>query len=149
MLGFTLPIAAYGVGSLPRLAQEKTDKEKSKKLGEVDELLSEGVVAFGPRDDAESQKQFQQIIEKLIKKKPQPAYSSTAKAVRAQGVVAVKVMVDESGKVIAAQVEGGHPLLRAETLLAARKLELEPLTVEGKPVKVVGYVLYNFTLSIR
>ena len=44
---------------------------------------------------------------------PIPVYPEAAKAVRAAGMVAVKVTIDEEGNVISAAAASGHPLLRS------------------------------------
>jgi protein TonB len=79
--------------------------------------------------------------------KPQPPYPAIAKAAKAQGTVTVQVVVDESGKVISASAVGGHPLLRAAAVQAARQAKFEPTKLAGKPVKVSGVVTYNFVLE--
>lgn len=82
-----------------------------------------------------------------IVSKPQPVYPLIAKAARAQGVVKVQVIVDEEGKVIAAQVAIGHPLLQAAAVKAARAATFAPTLLEGKPVKIAGEISYNFVLQ--
>jgi TonB family protein len=79
--------------------------------------------------------------------KPQPAYPPIAKAARAQGMVTVQVIVDESGRVISATAVNGHPLLRAAAEAAARQARFVPTLLSGKPVKVSGVVTYNFVLE--
>ena len=78
---------------------------------------------------------------------PNPVYPPVAKAAGAEGVVTVKVTVDEEGNVIAAQAVGGHPLLRSAAVEAARAAKFKPTVVDGQPVKVVGVVSYNFVLD--
>lgn len=78
---------------------------------------------------------------------PQPPYPAIAKAVRASGMVTIKVIVDEEGKVVAAQAESGHPLLLAAALQAARQARFSPTMLNGKPVKVSGVINYNFALK--
>ena len=75
---------------------------------------------------------------------PKPLYPDAAKASRASGNVVVRVLVDESGKVIAATAISGHPLLRAVSVEAARGAKFAPTMLSGKPVKVTGMVIYNF-----
>ncbi len=75
-----------------------------------------------------------------------PAYPAAAKAVRAAGAVNVQVTIDEEGNVISASAVSGHPLLRAASEKAARASKFSPTTLEGKPVKVTGVIVYNFTL---
>jgi TonB family protein len=75
---------------------------------------------------------------------PRPDYPAAAKAVKAEGTVSVKVIVDESGDVISASAVSGHPLLRAASVEAARSAKFSPTIVEGRAVKVVGILTYNF-----
>ena len=74
-----------------------------------------------------------------------PAYPPAARAVRASGAVNVQVTIDEKGDVIAASAVSGHPLLRAAAVQAARQSKFSPTLLSGKPVKVSGVVVYNFT----
>ena len=76
---------------------------------------------------------------------PKPAFSAAAKAVRASGAVAVQVTIDEDGKVISANAVSGHPLLRQSAEQAARNAKFAPTLLQGKPVKITGVVVYNFT----
>ncbi|MFN2480729.1 MAG: energy transducer TonB [Pyrinomonadaceae bacterium] len=78
---------------------------------------------------------------------PSPAYPAIARSVRAQGAVAVRVTVDENGKVVAARAVSGHPLLRSAAEEAARAAQFEPELLDGKPVKVSGTISYHFALS--
>ena len=104
--------------------------------------MKEGVIAYGRKKDAKPFNEVEGAVLKLV----QPDYPKNAMSVRAQGVVIVRVMVNEEGKTIAAQVDSGHPLLRAASIRAARQTKLRPVIVEGKPVKVVGSIAYNFNL---
>jgi TonB family protein len=79
--------------------------------------------------------------------KPDPVYPPVAKAARASGAVTVQVTVDEAGKVISAKAVSGHPLLRAAAEAAARQARFSPTLLSGKPVKVTGVLIYNFTLE--
>jgi TonB family protein len=76
---------------------------------------------------------------------PKPAYPASAKAVKAAGAVNVQVGVDEKGNVTTATAVSGHPLLRASAEQAARQAKFNPTLLSGKPVKVTGVLVYNFT----
>lgn len=78
---------------------------------------------------------------------PKPAYPSTARAARAFGQVSVRVMIDERGSVIAATAVGGNPLLQAAAVKAARQAKFTPTKLSGKPIKVVGAIVYSFNPS--
>lgn len=76
---------------------------------------------------------------------PPPEFPLIARGVHASGSVTVRIIIDEEGKVIAAQAVGGHPLLVSTAEQAARKALFTPTLEQGKPVKVLGKVRYNFT----
>jgi len=80
-------------------------------------------------------------------RKPQPSYPPIAKSARAQGVVAIQIVVDESGNVMSAQAVSGHPTLRGAAVDAAKDAKFTPTLLCGKPVKVTGIITYNFVLQ--
>lgn len=73
-----------------------------------------------------------------------PNYSLLARKAHVSGSVEVQVILDVDGKVIAAVAVSGHPLLHAASVKAARESEFTPTKWEGRPVKVVGVIQYNF-----
>lgn len=75
-----------------------------------------------------------------------PEYPPAARAVRAAGKVEVKVTVDEAGNIVSAKAVSGHSLLRDTSVEAAKKSTFVPVSVDGKPVKADGYLVYSFTL---
>jgi protein TonB len=75
---------------------------------------------------------------------PKPAYPPAARAVRAAGAVTVQVLIDEEGHVVSASATGGHPLLQAAAVAAARGARFSPTLLSGQPVKVSGIITYNF-----
>ena len=83
-----------------------------------------------------------QIIEK-----PQPAYPPNARGKRIPGKVVVRVVINEEGKVMAAQVVSGHPLLHPSAVKAASNARFSPTLLSGQPVKVSGVITYNFVLQ--
>jgi TonB family protein len=81
--------------------------------------------------------------------KPQPEYPPAARGARAQGLVQVKVTVDETGKVIEANVfdNSPHPVLSRAAEDAARRARFTPTLLSGEPVKVNGIITYRFILQ--
>ena len=77
---------------------------------------------------------------------PKPPYPAIAKTERASGEVIVQIVVGESGCVISAYAVSGHPLLRAAAVAAARQACFSPTRLNGEPVKVSGFITYNFVL---
>ena len=73
-----------------------------------------------------------------------PSYPANARKAHASGIVVVKVLIDEEGKVIAAKAVSGHHLLTAACIEAAKNSLFSPTLLSGKPVKVGGVIQYNF-----
>ncbi|HET9786536.1 MAG TPA: TonB family protein, partial [Pyrinomonadaceae bacterium] len=77
---------------------------------------------------------------------PKPRYPSTALAIRAEGKVSVRVLINERGRVVSASAVSGHPLLRNAAEAAARQAEFSPTLLSGEAVKVSGVIVYNFVV---
>lgn len=77
---------------------------------------------------------------------PPPAYPDAAKRMRTQGVVSVDVILDETGKVVAANASSGPAILREAAVQAALKARFSPTKLSGQPVKVSGVINYKFAL---
>lgn len=78
---------------------------------------------------------------------PKPTYSAVAKSARASGLVVVEVVIDESGKVVAAKAVSGPDLLRQSAVQAAQGARFSPTMLSGQPVKVTGLINYNFAFQ--
>jgi protein TonB len=77
---------------------------------------------------------------------PPPTYPDAAKRMRTQGVVTVDVILDETGKVVAANASSGPAMLREAAVQAALKAKFSPTKLSGQPVKVSGTINYKFAL---
>jgi TonB family protein len=135
--------------SLQRVTAAGTKNDQPK--GEVDlaleDLNKQGEGVF--RDCLKKCKDSKNIITSGVTNGravdiPQPAYPVVAAAAHAYGDVVVLLIIDKQGHVIAAQIETGHPLLRAVTLRAAKEARFTPTLLEGKPVYVLGKITYHF-----
>jgi TonB family protein len=73
---------------------------------------------------------------------PEPKLAEGAPKVG--GKVRVRVVLDETGKVISAEIEDGRIELRRAAIEAARKARFTPTLVDGQPVKVTGIINYIF-----
>ncbi len=78
---------------------------------------------------------------------PAPLYPDAAKRMRIGGTVSVSVVVDETGRVIAAEATGGPATLREPAIQAALRARFSPTKLSGQPVKVSGLINYKFALS--
>ncbi len=76
---------------------------------------------------------------------PAPKYPDAAKKIHASGQVQVRVIVDETGKVISAEALFGPDSLKAAAVEAAKKARFIPAKVGGVLVKVTGVLTYDFT----
>jgi TonB family protein len=128
----------------------KLTEVESKPLGEVDALLQslagkERVLGSCAATDPICEPGADPlVINGRAISLPKPEYPTIARQARASGSVQVKVVLDEEGKVIAAQAVGGHPLLIGVSLKAARQAHFAPTRHDSKPVKLVGVIIYNF-----
>lgn len=75
---------------------------------------------------------------------PAPRYPVEARPDRIGGIVTVKVTVDEKGNVVSAQALDGPPILREASREAACRASFAPTRLEGKYVRFVGTLQYNF-----
>lgn len=73
-----------------------------------------------------------------------PAYPTLAKNAGVKGTVKVQILIDESGKVVSASVVSGHPFLKNAAAQAALQSSFTPTKLSGVPVKVSGFIVYNF-----
>ena len=75
-----------------------------------------------------------------------PSYPQTAKMARITGVVTVYLEIDENGSVTTVHRTNGPQILRQAAEDAARRWKFRPTVVEGQPVRVLGFINFNFTL---
>lgn len=78
-------------------------------------------------------------------KRVSPAYPPAAKTHNVVGTVRVFAIVDENGKIWVTNSEG-PTMLRAAAEAAARNWIFPPSTFNGKPVRIVGYLDFEFKL---
>jgi TonB family protein len=77
---------------------------------------------------------------------PKPPYPAIARFARVQGSISVRVLIDEEGRVTNAQAESGHPLLQGAAVAAAREAKFSPTLLSGRPVQVMGIIVYKFVV---
>lgn len=124
-------------------------ERKEEFKGEVDHMLEDlksrdQKVYSGCLENCESSSVGGELTRGEMLNKVVPQYPPIARAAHASGTVVVKVIVDEEGKVIAAQAVSGHPLLQATSVKAARQTTFEPFLLNGQPIKIAGVIHYTF-----
>jgi TonB family protein len=134
--------------------QKENQKAAEEPKGEVDLLIEdlkkhgEGVLERCLENCSESSiSDSTRVIAGKSINKVQPNYPALARAAHVTGEVVVMLVIDEQGKVIAAQVASGHPLLRTASLKAAKESTFTPTLLDQKPVKVLGQITYNFRID--
>jgi len=75
-----------------------------------------------------------------------PTYPQTARAARMTGRVTVFLLVDEKGAVEAVRRTEGPELLRRAAEDAARRWKFRQTLIDNKPVRVSGFISFNFAL---
>ncbi|HKG15092.1 MAG TPA: TonB family protein, partial [Pyrinomonadaceae bacterium] len=80
------------------------------------------------------------------RQKVSPTYPSIAKAARVTGVVTVYLIVNERGEVETVQKLEGPLQLQQAAADAARRWRFNPTVIDGQPVRVAGYLSFNFAL---
>lgn len=76
-----------------------------------------------------------------------PAYPAEAKQVRAQGKVTVRVVINQFGKVVSATATDGRQELVTAAEQPARRWRFSPTLLSGRPVGVLGIIIFDFTLQ--
>jgi outer membrane biosynthesis protein TonB len=115
--------------------------EELKKRGE--KLLTV-VGSTSDESKAPEKKITQGVINGKAIKLVQPPYPLIARSAHVSGPVAVLVIIDTEGKVMAAEAISGHPLLFGAAVTAAKASQFTATKLKGKPVYVYGQIIYNF-----
>jgi len=145
--------ALFSLSFTATLANTQVQTARKAANGEVDQLVAElskkqERVVSACLEHCDSQKHAnQEMTGGEFDERVQPEYPAIARAAHATGSVVVLVVVDEEGKVIAAQSVSGHPLLQAAAVRAAKASSFHPYLFNGQAVKVRGTINYNFLID--
>jgi protein TonB len=88
-----------------------------------------------------------QITQGNAIRKVQPPYPQMARQMRLAGSVQVQITISETGEVADAFVLSGHPVLREASLQAVRQWLFKPTELNGRPVRAIGVITFNFKLD--
>jgi TonB family protein len=78
---------------------------------------------------------------------PPPVYPANARAQRVQGVVTLDALVDETGKVVEANIILGHPLLQDAAKAALHTWKYQPARLNGEVIPMRTRVSVRFSLN--
>lgn len=105
------------------------------------------VLSFpGFAQDAPKRVTQQEAIKAAVAK-VQPDYPPIARQLKVGGVVELEALVDETGKVDTVKILAGNPILTAPSAAALKHWKFTPFTSDGKPVKALAPVSFNFHLE--
>jgi len=76
--------------------------------------------------------------------KPQPDYPTIAKQLKLEGSVSLNAYVSEDGTVDHVETVSGNPVLAHSAEDALKRWKFAKMTDDGKPVKFVATVVFNF-----
>ncbi|HYN84502.1 MAG TPA: energy transducer TonB [Pyrinomonadaceae bacterium] len=85
-------------------------------------------------------------LHNIARQRVSPSYPQIARTARISGLVTVYVVVNEKGEVERVQRADGPIQLQSAASEAARRWKFHPTVVDGQPVKVSGYINFNFAL---
>lgn len=85
------------------------------------------------------------LVDSATRKFP-ATYPPLAKNARVTGIVKVEVVVDEQGTVTDAKATDGPEMLKRAAMDAVKRWKFKPATKDGQPVRMSGFVNFNFTL---
>lgn len=75
-----------------------------------------------------------------------PSYPALARTARVTGSVTVFLIVNEKGEVESVMRAEGPQQLQQAAIEAARRWKFNQTVIDGQPVRVTGYLSFNFTL---
>jgi protein TonB len=85
------------------------------------------------------------VLNQRASKRVVPVYPEGAKSSGASGIVKVHVIVDERGDVQITKSDG-PALLKQAAEEAARGWRFMPARIDGKPIRMTGYIEFSFEL---
>jgi TonB family protein len=86
------------------------------------------------------------LLVSIAKQKSSPSYPALARTARVAGVVTVHLVVNEKGEVESVLRADGPAQLQNAASDAARRWKFHPTVINGQPVRVTGYISFNFAL---
>jgi|HubBroStandDraft_5_1064220.scaffolds.fasta_scaffold06730_4 TonB family protein len=118
----------------------------------VELFKAENVGEIAPPKDARPAPQIVTVTEndarKLLIQNPKPVYPPIAQAARVAGSVVLQITIGTDGRVAAARVISGPPMLQGAALEGVKKWTFKPLVQNGESVQMDATITIPFTLPI-
>lgn len=106
-------------------------------------IIFAGLLASAVLDAADLRVSASEALKSAVHK-PQPVYSAVARQVKVAGRVEVEALVGEDGTVQSVKAVTGNPLLTASAVSAVEKWKFTPFTADGKPVRAICTLSFDF-----
>jgi len=90
---------------------------------------------------------YEEQQRRIVRPVAQPAYPEVAREAGIEGLVELRVLIDESGKLTDIRAVSGEPVLLQAAIDAVRQWKYRPLVIEKKPVKVMTVIRLDFKLQ--
>jgi periplasmic protein TonB len=100
--------------------------------------------AANPTPDQQVVRLTSMITQGRALRKIEPSYPAIARQARVQGSVQVQISISEAGEVTDVTLLSGHPLLRDAAMRAAKQWLFIPTELNGRPVRAIGVITFNF-----
>lgn len=135
----------------PEAKERASEVSKAAPPAPQTNAVQAGVEASKASGDASATKDASSLISvgalhSKAERSVNPSYPQFAKMARISGVVTVYVVVNEKGVVEAVQRADGPAQLQNAATDAVRRWRFKPTVIDGQPVRVSGYVNFNFSL---
>lgn len=120
-------------------------RNKTMKRGKLLTILALASLAAAPGLEAQVKVGDAQAKQAAVVK-VMPEYPTMAKQMRLSGRVEVEATIDTEGNVEKVQVVSGNPLLSSAAVAAVKKWKFNPFLEEGKPIRAVASISFDFKL---
>ncbi len=107
-----------------------------------------GLAALGVCQEPEKKLSRSESLSAAVNK-VEPEYPAIARQLKIQGSVELEAVVTEAGAVEKVNIVSGNPVLTRPAAEALKKWKFSPILVEGKPVRALAAVMFNFKDSSR
>lgn len=135
--------AAPPAGSAKKAAQPTADRPANAAAGNAQPPAPQPGAPAGRADN--SPVSVGSLVGKA-KSRAQPTYPTLARTARVTGTVTVFLVVNEKGEVESVMRAEGPQQLQQAAIEAARRWKFNTTEIDGRPVRVTGYLSFSFML---
>jgi protein TonB len=138
--------AASPTGNAKKTAQPAAERPANAAAGNAQPPAQQPVSAAAPAGRADNSPVAVGSLVAKARSRAQPTYPTLARTARLTGTVTVFLVVNEKGEVESVMRAEGPQQLQQAAIEAARRWKFNVTVIDGQPVRVTGYLSFNFTL---